>query len=285
MNINDLKNRIQNLNRRTNKQNDIWKPKGEHVVRLLPYPHGNDPFIELWFHYEIGETTILCPSKNFGNDCAVCDFCEVLKAWKDTNGVDKPESERKADFEIFKKIQAKCRVYVPMVEREKEAEGAKFWGITPNQALEILELCSDGERLESLGLAAGDESNGVQVVTSPEKAYDLKVSFRKAGEKGNDKKFGVTNIEGKLKPSALSADKKVAADLIASIKNIKDVYPEISSAEVSKLMKKFVGSAAPEAKPEGGSEKYPANTKENAKTQVGRSIDEAFSDMLDEKAE
>ena len=285
MDINELKNRLANLNRRTTKANDIWKPKDEHVVRLMPYQFGDDPFLELWFHYEVGDNmSILCPKANFGKDCEICDFCELLRAWKDQDGNDKPEKDRKADFEIFKKIQPKARVFVPMVERGKEGDGPKFWGVTPNQAGDILAVCADGDRLSELGIDPKNEDEvrkrAIQVIINPDKAYDLTVSFRKPGEKGNTKSFAQIVIAGKIKPTPLLQDKQAIKGLLQQVKNIKDVYPEVSSAEVSRMMKKFAGSTAPEAKPEGGTEKYAANTKEDAKVQGGRTIDEAFGDML-----
>jgi len=291
MNINDLKNRLQQLNRRTSKANDIWKPKDEHDIRLLPYKHGDDPLIERYFHYEIGDNqTILCPKMNFGDDCAVCEFCDKLKAWKDPEGNDKPERTRKEDWELFKKIQPKVRVFVPMVERTKEADGAKFWGITPNQAQALLEICSEGDRLGALGINPDDAKNALNVIFGIDKAFDLHISFAKPGEKGNTKTFGQVTIKGKIMPTAILADKKAAAALLDGMKKMDEVYPKMSSEEVSRIFAKFCGEGTAEAKPEGGVEKYeekaekPAapNTKEDAKKVGGRSIDEAFGDMLGE---
>ena len=287
MDINAIRDRIANLNRRQNKANDIWKPKDEHQVRLMPYPFGDDPFIELHFHYEVGDNpSILCPKANFGKECEVCDFCDLLKSWKDQNGSDKPEGLRKQDWELFKKVQPKARVFVPMIERGKEGDGAKFWGVTPNQAGELLKVCADGDRLADLGIDTSDTAavakRAIEVLISPDKGYDVTVTFAKPGEKGNSKSFAQVTITGKIRPTPLSKDKKALADLLGTVKNIKDVFPEVSSAEVSKMLRKFVGSAAPEAKPEGGVEKYGSNTKEDAKVSGTRTIDEAFGDMLGE---
>ena len=64
MDINALRDRLANLNRKSSKSGDVWKPKDEHQVRLLQYPHGDDPFLELSFHYDIGDVTpVLCPAQ------------------------------------------------------------------------------------------------------------------------------------------------------------------------------------------------------------------------------
>lgn len=288
MNLNDLKERLASLNRRTQKANDIWKPKDEHDIRLLRYPHSDDPLIPLHFHYEIGDTpSILCPKVNFGDDCVICDFCDALKSWKTPDGDDKPDSERKQDWELFKKIQPKARVFVPMVERGKESEGARWWGITPNQAEALLGECADGDRLEELGIDKDDTARALDILFG-KKAYDLHVSFAKVGEKGNNKTYAQVTTKAKIKATPICKDAKAEADLIASIKKITEVYPKVTSKEVENIFKKFAGNSGAEAKPEGGTEygakktetSAPANTKENAKVSGTRSIDEAFGDML-----
>lgn len=282
--IEELKARLQGLNRTSQKSNDIWKPKDEHTIRLLPYPYSDDPFITLYFHYDVGDNPpILCPKTNFGNECDVCDFCDVLRAWKGPSGADKPEKERKSDFEIFKKMQSKAQIFSPMIERGKEAEGPKFVRLTPNQSLEILErVCLDADRQVECGidLSEKDTKKLLQIITNTDKAYDLVVTHAKPGEKGNTKMWPVTTYTGKIKATSLLQNKKDVNDLLAKVKHIKDVYPELSSSEVSKMLKKFVGSSSPEAKPEGGTEKYASNTRENSKSVGARTIDEAFGDML-----
>ncbi len=287
MDINALKERLQNLNKRTSKATDVWKPKDEHEVRCLPYPHGSDPFLEIHFHYDVGDSySITCPKLNYGKDCAVCDFADQLRSWKDDSGHDKPEGDRKADFEIFKKIQAKARVFIPMVERGKEGDGAKFWGVTPNQAVQILEVCADGDRLEELGIGKDDSKRALEVITNPDKGYDLAVSFRKPGEKGNTKSFTEVVIKGKVRATQLSKDKKTVTEICGQVKNIKEVFPEVSSEEVKRILDKWVNSASSDAtvekKSKEATEKYKTNSSEKADKVGVRSIDDAFGDMLNE---
>jgi hypothetical protein len=287
MDINALKARLQQLNQRSAKKaNDIWKAKDEHEIRCLPYPHGPDPIIELHFHYEINGQSVLCPKLNFGEECVICEFCDALKSWKGPDGNDKPEGERKQDWELFKKIQPKVRLFVPMIERTKDglhADGPKFWGISPTSANKLVEIMSDAESQEMVD-ATSDE--GMKVLFDVNKAFDLKVSFKdKAGTplaKGNTKTFAVVDFESKKKPTPLSKDKAEIKKVLDSIKNIRDVYPKQSSAEVKAIFDKFVGGAQPEAKPEGGME-YGANSKE-APITGGRSIDDAFGEVDESNA-
>lgn len=287
---------MNSLNRKTSKGEDLWKPKDEHQVRLVHNPKNDDPFKELHFHYEIGDTLqIMCPKLNFGEDCAICEFAELLKSWNGPDGKEKPANERKADFEIFKKIQAKPRVFVPMIERGRDGkpdlDSARWWGMTTAQVNQVLEVCTDGDRLEELGLSK-DDKEALRVVLDPKKGYDLQVSFAKPGEKGNTKTFTNITIKGRIKPSALAKDEATIKKLVESVKDIYTVFPKVPSSEVEKVLKKFLGNNSSEGKPEGGTEKYskpeekaakPTNSKENAKLSGTRSIDDAFGDMLAEE--
>lgn len=276
MDINAIKARLNSLNNRTKKANDIWKPKDEHDVRLVPYPFGDDPFVELHFHYDIGGQSVLCPKANFGEECDICDLCDSLKAWKLADGRDKPKSTKEEDWELFKKIQAKARVFIPMIERTKEGEGPRFWGVAPAIATKIIEICANSDRIAEVGTT---DEKALEVLFNPKKAYDIHVSFRKPGEKGNGTTFPQIVVEGKIKISKLAEGQKAIDEILAKIKKIDEVYPRLSSAEVSTIFKKFVGGGAKEAKAEGGTEKYSPNTAENAKTVGGKSIDEAFDEM------
>ncbi len=296
--FNALRERLAGLNRKSSKGEGTWKPKDVHNVRLVTYPYADDSFLELSFHYDIGDAPpVLCPAQ-FGKECPICVFAEKLKQWKDPSGNDKPELERKQDWEIFKKIQAKARVYVPMVERGKESEGVKFWGMTTAQAQQALDVCTDADRLAELGLDKSDAKNMLRVLFDEQKGYDLEVTFAKPGEKGNTKTFTQITLKGRIKSSPLASTPAEIKKIKDSIKKIKDVFPELSVEEVSRTFAKFVGGGSKEAPTEGGTEKYgagkeqskpaapaaeapkPTNSGESAKLTGTKSIDEAFGDLV-----
>ena len=283
--ISELKARLATLNRKTSKSTDIWKPKDEHDVRLLEVDNV-EPFTERAFHYNIGDAIqVLCPKINFGDECVICDYAETLRSWKDEKGRDKPEKVRREDFEIFKKIQAVSKVFVPMVERLEDGKNISqpaWWGLTSNQAQQILEVCTDSERMEACGLDSTDTESALKTVLSPSKAFDLHVSFRKPGEKGNTKTFTAIDIKPKYKPSPLTGNKAKDAELTKAVKPLDDVFIKVPSAEVEKIFAKFIGNSAPEAKAEGGKE-YAPKTTEKAEKAGKRSVDEAFGELLEGK--
>ena len=60
---------------------------GENNIRIVPTADG-DPFKERYFHYGVGEQSFLCPKRNFGDDCPVCNFGNQLwneEFWKRQN--------------------------------------------------------------------------------------------------------------------------------------------------------------------------------------------------------
>ena len=83
------------------KNNDIWRPDpGENIIRIVPYKYNADnPFIELYFHYDIGARSYLSPS-SFGKPDPIVEFAEKLKETRD-----------KDDFLLARKIEPKFRVY------------------------------------------------------------------------------------------------------------------------------------------------------------------------------
>lgn len=278
--IEEIKARLQGLSKQTKKQSNIWKPKDEHTIRCLPYPHGDDPFVVLGFHYDIGGQSILCPKTNFDKECVICETAEELRAWKDQDGNDKPEQRRKEDWELFKHISVKERYFVAMVERGKESEGAKFYSFGKSTYERLLGFCID----KKLNNAVKGE--GTDVLCSVTEAFDLHLNFKQASNKdgkGNTKTFPVTDIEiAELKPTPLAESKAAIQKILDSVPHMKTVYPEVSPAEVKTLYLKFINSQTAEQSGEEGSvgTEISANTAEKP-VEGGMSIDEAFGELAD----
>ena len=291
----EMRARLQQLNQRTGKKNnDIFKAKDEHDVRLLPDPRGpeHDPFVVRVFHYELGGTSVLCPLKNFDKPCKVCDFCDELRAWKDPKtGEDKPEHIRKADFEIYKKIQPTEKAYVRLIERMKDGtlspEGAKWWAPGFTNTNKLLDLMGNTERMEMLDLDPADDQSSFKVLFDLDRAFDLHIRFSDAAgkplAKGNKKNRPQVEItEASMKARPVSKDKEEVRKVMESCKPIGDVYVEQTSEEVATIFNKFVGGGLGESKAEGGKEKYATNSKEDASgVKGGLSIDAAFGATLD----
>lgn len=113
----------------------LFKPKpGKTVVRILPNKHQDDfPFVELKFHYEVAKGSVLSPEV-FGERDPINEFAEKLK-----------NTGSKEDFAMGRKIEAKERIYVPILVRGEEADGVKFWGFGKTIYEQLLSIMDDSD--------------------------------------------------------------------------------------------------------------------------------------------
>ena len=83
INIDQLKNRLKQIQSTPSGGNSgseyIWKaPVGKSQVRIVPYAYDKtNPFIELYFHYEIGKKVMVSPS-SFGRPDPIIEFADKL---------------------------------------------------------------------------------------------------------------------------------------------------------------------------------------------------------------
>ena len=120
MDINALKKRLGQLQITNNRTSNLWKPSpGTTQVRIVPYKHNKDnPFIELFFHYDLGRKSYLSPM-SFGRPDPIEEFSQKLKS-----------SGNKEDYRLARKIESKMRTFAPVVIRGEENQGVKFWGLS-----------------------------------------------------------------------------------------------------------------------------------------------------------
>jgi len=292
--VSEIRARLATLNRRGSTKNpDVWKPSDEHDVRLLRNPHNADPLEEVTFHFNVGDARdLLCP-KQFGDECVVCDFADQLKGFKDEKGNEKKKADKNADWEIFKKIQAQTKVYVPVIERIKDDKGnitghsePAWWGLTSNQSQQALAVCGEADRLRACGIDPEDDEKALDALFGTKKAFDLHVSFKKPNEKDNLKTFTVVEIKPVYLPTPLTGKATTDQELITKIKPIRDVFPKLPTTEVEAALKKFIGGGMKieERDPKKADEKYAGASKEKSEKAGTRSVDDAFGELLDSKS-
>ena len=131
--INALKKRLEQLESSNHRVNNLWKPSpGRNLIRLVPYKMDMDnPFIELYFHYDLGGKNYLSPT-SFQRPDPIEDFAKKLRASGDSEG-----------WKLSKKLSAKMRTYVPIIVRGEEDQGVKFWGFGKTVYQELLGFMSD----------------------------------------------------------------------------------------------------------------------------------------------
>lgn len=157
-----LKQKVNQLQNKDPKRSILWKPQpGKQVVRIVPYKKTPDwPFIDLKFHYNLNKQTYLSPD-TFGRPDPVVEFSNRLKHSKD-----------KEDWKMGKKLEPKVRTYVPIIVRDEEGEGVKFWGFGKKVYQAIVSYMTDPDYGD-----ISDLTSGRDLVVEFHTAEDLGASY------------------------------------------------------------------------------------------------------------
>lgn len=201
MDINVIKSRLSQLQQSNNRTSALWKPSpGKTQVRIVPYKFNKDnPFIELYFHYDMGEKNYLSPI-SFGRPDPIEEFATKLKT-----------SGNKEDYKLGKKIEAKMRTYAPIIVRGEENEGVKFWGFGKMVYQELLSVIADPDY--------GD-------ITDPVNGRDIVIEFKTSEETG--RAFPSTSIRVKPNQTPVTENPDVMKTVKDTQREITEIYQEHS---------------------------------------------------------
>jgi hypothetical protein len=253
LNLDAIKAKLNQLNKTDDKKNNVWKPEaGKTRVRIVPYVHRKDnPFLELYFHYDISKKSMLSPI-TFGNADPIVEFADKLKKTGD-----------KEDWLMGRKIEPKMRTYVPVIIRGKESEGVKFWGFGKTIYTELLSIISDADY--------GD-------ITDLMNGRDIDVEFTPAEGAGA---YPKTAIRVKPNTQPATEDKEIAQKIMNQ-PEITDLFPEPSYDELEKALAEWMNpenadSDVEESEPAAAPASAPAS--KPAATKVDNVAD-AFNDLF-----
>ena len=229
MDLNAIKTRLNQLQTTNTRTTNLWKPQpGQQLIRIVPYKFNKDnPFIELYFHYDLGGKNYLSPI-SFGRPDPIEEFAQKLKS-----------TGSKDDYRLGRKIEAKMRTFAPIVVRGEEKEGVRFWGFGKTVYQELLSIIADPDY--------GD-------ITDPSNGRDVAVEFKTAEETG--KSFPSTTIRVKPNQTPITEDASILEAIKETQKNITEIYQERSYDELTQALNDYLN---------GGTESE-GKTKEEAKT-------------------
>jgi len=213
MDINALKKRLGQLQITNNRTSNLWKPSpGTTQVRIVPYKFNKDnPFIELFFHYDLGRKSYLSPM-SFGRPDPIEEFSQKLKA-----------SGNKEDYQLARKIESKMRTFAPVVIRGEESQGVKFWGFGKTVYQELLSIIADPDY--------GD-------ITDAMNGRDITVEFKTAEEVGAS--FPKTNIRVKPNQIPITEDATLLENLMDNQKDITEIYQEQTYDELTEVLNNWL---------------------------------------------
>ena len=157
-----------------------WKPTiGKQQIRIVPSAYdAANPFTELKFYYGITNKVMISPT-NFGDKDPIALFAGKLR-----------EGEyNKENYVLAKKLDAKNRVFVPVVVRGEEDKGVRLWQFGKLVYEELLALAVDDE--------IGDYTDIVN-------GRDLTVET--VGPEATGTPYNKSSVRVRLKTSPLSED-------------------------------------------------------------------------------
>lgn len=221
----------------------FWNPPkdGETAtIRMLPYPHADDPFVDFWFHFNIGKESILCPKQNGkAKTCSLCDLAAELY-----------NSPNEQDKEISKRIFAKQRYYGIVVDRADPTLTPKYWGFSQTLYLKFLGWLGDPENTER------------EDFLDPEAGLDLKVKVAQIAGKS----FKQADADTVLKFTKLAPTAAKIKEIISQVKPADKVFEFLSAEQIQSKIDAWMNAGSdPSAEPEvakGGKPEQTADEKD-----------------------
>ena len=250
MDLSLIKKRLNQLQTTNNRTSSLWKPQpGKTQIRIVPYAFNKDnPFIELFFHYNLNNRSYLSPI-SFGRPDPIEEFAQKLKG-----------SGSKEDYQLSKKLEAKMRTFAPVVVRGEEKQGVKFWGFGKTVYQELLSI-----------LAHPDYGD----ITDPVNGRDVVVEFISAEESGAS--FPKTNIRVKPNQTPISEDPDVL-EVVKTQQDIKEIYQELSYEDLTEVLNEWL-TPTEDTTEEEEEKKVHSSELSTAKTvsNTGDAFDELFN--------
>ena len=218
INLDAIKAKLNKLQTQTTRQNNLWKPEpGKQQIRIVPYQYNKDnPFQELYFHYDLGKKNFLSPITH-GNPDPVVEFADKLKS-----------SGNSDEWKLGKKLEPKMRCYVPIIVRGKESEGVKFWGFGKTVYAELLGFIADPDY--------GD-------LTDPMNGRDIVIEFTPA-EGGA---YPKTTLRIKPNTTPLTTDRNIAEKIAQQQPNLGEIFKEPTYNELKEALEQWLNPSDDDA--------------------------------------
>ena len=214
MDLDAIKSKLNQLQSTTSTSNNFWKPEpGKQVVRVVPYTHNKDnPFVELFFHYNLGQNKTYMSPMSFGRPDPVQEFADKLKSTGD-----------KDEWIQGKRLEPKMRTFAPVIVRGQESEGVKFWGFGKTVYQELLSVIADPDY--------GD-------ITDPVNGRDIMIERQTPAEAGNQ--YGKTTVRVKPNQTPITDNKEMLETLLNAQPNLTELYTEPSYDDLKEALATYL---------------------------------------------
>jgi hypothetical protein len=233
MDLNQIKQKLESLQTQSNSNKGggkslFWKPSiGKQQIRIVPNKYNKSfPFTEMMFYYGIGQRVMASPM-NWGEKDPIQEFTKQLRASGD-----------KENWYLAKKLDAKTRIFAPVVVRGEEDQGVKLWQFGKEVYQAFLNLAADSE--------VGD-------YTEPSAGRDIKLTT--VGPEVTGTPYNKTTISPSMSTSPISTDPSLVSKVLDDQPDPKNVFKRLTFDEVKSNLESFL---QPEGEEEGSISSEPA---------------------------
>jgi len=221
---------------------------GDTDIRIVPAPDG-DPLREMFFHYNVGnhQGGIMCPKRNFGERCPICDFASSL--WREAADNNDEESKK-----LAKSLFVRTRYFSPVVVRGREEEGIKVYGYGKT-AYELL-----------LGYILDPEYGDV---TDINEGTDITLTYTKPTKPGA---FPQTNLKMRRGTSPLLEDVDAISPLLDRMPDFDSLFERQTPEAIDAILDEQLASDGSAESRSSQTTKYGGDKKDT--------VDRAFDELL-----
>ena len=214
MDISKIKSRLTQLQNTTSNKDNFWKPvPGKTQIRIVPYKFNKDnPFVELFFHYGLGNNKTYLSPVSFGRPDPVAEFSNKLKS-----------TGNKDEWIQGKRLEPKMRTFAPVIIRGRESEGVKFWGFGKTVYQELLGVIADPDY--------GD-------ITDSMNGRDIGIERQTPAEAGNQ--YGKTTVRVKPNQTTITDDKELLENVFNNQADLTELYTEPSYDDLKEALQNFL---------------------------------------------
>ena len=221
---------------------------GDTDIRIVPAPDG-DPLKEMFFHYNVGnhQGGIMCPKRNFGERCPICDFASSL--WREAAENNDEESKK-----LAKSLFVRTRYFSPVVVRGREEEGIKVYGYGKT-AYELL-----------LGYILDPEYGDI---TDINEGTDITLTYTKPTKPGA---FPQTNLKMRRNTSPLIEDVDAISPLLDRMPDFDSLFERLTPEQIDAILDEQLASDGSAESRSSQTTKYGGEKKDT--------VDRAFDELL-----
>ena len=255
MDLNLIKQRLESLNKQsTNTKKGgsslFWKPSvGKQVVRVVPNKYNKQiPFTEMLFYYGIGPRVMASP-QNWNEKDPIQEFTKQLR-----------QSGDKENWRLAKKLDAKTRIFAPIIVRGEESEGVKLWQFGKEVYQDFLNMASDDEIGDFTDIVGG---------------RDIKLTT--VGPEVTGTPYNKTSVGPSLKTTPLSDNETLVQSLLDNQPNPMDVFKRFTFDEVKSSLEEFLSDGETEVSPS-----IPKDTTTAPKYSTDNSKSKSKADQFDD---